>query len=119
MRHLFLWILPYMIFVYPTIKIYIIIAMKSNGRSPGQFEKDGKVSCRKNYVTEMTNINAEIPVQHQPADSPAVHEPDPHRGSDRVQPQLHQHHCSSSQPPDLNSIKVVVKLSIQVSKMNQ
>ena len=44
MRHFFGWGLPYMIFVYPTIKIYTIIGMKNKSRSVGQFEKDGKVS---------------------------------------------------------------------------
>ena len=45
MRHLFLYLFPYTLFIYPTLSIYLIIAKKNNGRSfpPGQLEKDGKV----------------------------------------------------------------------------
>ena len=43
MRHLLLYHISYMIFVYPTLKLYIIIALNNSGKSAGQFEKDVKV----------------------------------------------------------------------------
>ena len=61
MRHFFFWILPFMIFVYPIIKIYTIIGGKNKSRSCGQFEKDGKV---RNKRFQIRNAGAELGQGH-------------------------------------------------------
>ena len=53
MRHLFLYLFPYTLFIYPTLSIYLIIAKRYNGRS-GQLEKDGKVGRHKPTQPDLT-----------------------------------------------------------------